>query len=160
MTPVTRSGTLLGCATLAAGVVIAVPAVADPPPDPVSGLVGRLVGHSQDDGRHERRDLGHTYAGDGVLRRGCHDHPYRYVVSVRSGDWTLETFLDDRTGETIASGTYSADSDPRKGRGIFRFCRYSTYAGRFEIRAKLSWYNDAGDHQAWFEPSYFRLRRP
>ena len=162
MTPVTRSGKLLGCAVLAAGVLAAVPAQADPPPDPVSGLVGQVLGHGKDGGQHQRarRELGHTHADDGVLRRGCHNYRYRYVVAVKTNDWTLETFLDDRTGDTIASGAFMADSDPKKGHGIFRFCRYSTYAGTFKIRAKLNWYNDAGGHKGWFEPSYFRLRRP
>ncbi|GAA1159988.1 hypothetical protein [Nocardioides aquiterrae] len=163
MTPVTRSGIVLGCAALAAGVLTAVPVQADPPPDPVSGLVGQVLGHGQKDGgRHQRttNERGHTGARDGVLRRGCHDYPYRYVVAVRSNDWTLETFLDDRTGDTVASGAFAADSDPKKARRTFRFCRYSTYAGKFKIRAKLTWYNDAGEHVAWFEPTYFRLRRP
>jgi hypothetical protein len=162
MTPVTRAGTGLAGAALLAGVLVAVPAVADPPSDPIPGPVGRLLVQPSggDHARRERRDLGHTHAEDGVLRRGCHDYTYRYAIEVRSDDWTLETFLDDRTGETIASGTYSAESDPKKGPGIFRFCRYSTYAGRFTIRAKLSWYNDAGDHHGWFEPSHFWLRRP
>ena len=163
MTPVTRSGKVLGCAVLAAGVLAAVPAQADPPPDPVSGLVGQVLGHgTKDGGQHhrDRRELGHTHADDGVLRRGCHNYHYRYVVSVKTNDWTLETFLDDRTGDTVASGAFMADSDPKRGRAVFRFCRYSTYAGTFKIRAKLNWYNDAGGHKGWFRPSYFRLRRP
>lgn len=163
MTPVTRSGILVGCVALTAGALTAVPAQADPPPDPVSGVVGQLLGHGKKDGgqRHRgHRDYGHTSAQDGILRRGCHNYHYRYVVAVKSNDWTLETFLDDRTGDTIASGAYSADSDPRRGRGVFRFCRYSTYAGKFKIRAKLSWYPDSGDRKTWFEPTYFWLRRP
>jgi hypothetical protein len=153
---------VLGCAALAAGVLTAVPASADPPPDPVSGLVGPLLGQKGDGGRHQRdrSERGHTSAEDGVLRAGCHNHRYRYAVEVRTNDWTLETFLDDRTGDTVSSGTFSSDSDPRRTHSTFRFCRYSTYAGRFKIRAKLTWYNDAGDHTAWFRPSYFRLRRP
>ena len=68
MTPVTRSGKLLGCAVLAAGVLAAVPAQADPPPDPVSGLVGQVLGHGKDGGQHQRarRELGHTHADDGI----------------------------------------------------------------------------------------------
>jgi len=164
MTPVTRSGALLAVATsLAAGGWATVPAAADPPSDPVSGLVGRLAGQHPDGAQRQRptrAELGHTHADDGILRRSCHTYVYRYVVGVRTNDWTLETYLDDRTGDTVASGTYFSDSDPRRSRATFRFCRYSTYAGRFKIRAKLNWYTDAGHHQGWFEPSYFRLRRP
>ena len=166
MTPVTRSGAALTSAVLVVGVLVAAPAAAvqavDPVPDPVPGLVGRLIGPPAGDhhARRTRSDLGHTGAADGVLRPGCHDHRYRYVVAVRSDDWTLETFLDDRTGETVASGAFTADSDPKRARAVFRFCRYSTYAGTFTIRAKLSWYTGTGEHRGWFEPSRFRLRRP
>ena len=162
MTPVTRSGMVLGCAALAVGALTAVPAHADPPPDPVSGLVGQLFGHKGDGGQRQRdrSERGHTSAEDGVLRRGCHNYRYHYVVAVGTDDWTLETFLDDRTHDTVASGAFSADSDPKKGHGVFRFCRYSTYAGRFKIRAKLSWYPGEAEHTAWFRPTYFTLRRP
>ena len=161
MTPVAASGTALAGAALVVGGLTVVPTAAATPPDPVSGLVGRVVGQpSGSPARPDRRDLGHTAARNGVLRSGCHDYHYRYVVAVRSGDWTLETFLDDRTGDTIASGTYIEDSDPRRARKVFRFCRYVTHYGRFTIRAKITWYTDAGEHQRWFEPSHFHLRRP
>jgi hypothetical protein len=162
MTPVTRVSSLLAAAALAAGVLPVVPAVAEQPSDPVSGLVGGLLGQQpQHHERRDRADYGHTSAKDGILRRGCHDYPYRYVVTTPTDDWTLETFLDDRTGETIASGAFNSDSDPARNRTHFRFCRYSTYAGKFTIRAKVHWYGDSGeDHKLWLEPSHFRLRRP
>ena len=163
MTSVTRSSALLAAATLAAGVLAAVPALAGPPPPPPRGGGGGagLVGQPQHHERRDRADYGHTGARDGTLRRGCHDYRYRYVVTTPSDDWTLETFLDDRTGETIASGAYFADSDPaRNRRAVFRFCRYGTSAGTFKIRAKVHWYGGAGqDHKVWLEPSFFRLRR-
>jgi hypothetical protein len=162
MTPVTRVSSLLAAAALAAGVLPVVPAVAEQPSDPVSGLVGGLLGQQpQHHERRDRADYGHTSAKDGILRRGCHDYPYRYVVTAPTDDWALETFLDDRTGETIASGAFNSDSDPARNRTHFRFCRYSTYAGKFTIRAKVHWYGDSGeDHKVWLEPSHFRLRRP
>lgn len=161
MTPVTA---LLATAVTAAGLLTAVPAAADPPSDPVSGLVGELVGRpggeSGDRRREQRRDLGRTHADDGVLRAGCRNYPYRYVLKIRTDDWTLETFLVDRTGETIASGAYAAGPDRKRKTTSFRFCRYNTQPGRFTIRAKLSWYTDSGDHVAWLDRSHFRLRRP
>ncbi len=161
MTSVTRWATLLATTMVAVGTLTAVPALAAQPSDPVSGLVGGLVGESPHHQRRDRADYGHTSAPDGTLRRGCRDYPYRYVVSTPTRDWTLETFLDDRTGETIASNAYFADSDPARDRAHFRFCRYSTYAGRFTIRAKVHWYDGTGgDHKVWLEPSHFRLRRP
>lgn len=160
MTSVTRTRALLAAVLVAASVTTAVPALAGQPSDPVSGLVGGLAGQPSTDERRERADHGFTRAPDGTLRRGCNDYPYRYAVTTPPGEWTLETFLVDRTGETIASGTYSSDGDPRRDRVHFRFCRYSTYAGRFTIRAKVHWYDDAGEHKAWLQPSHFRLRRP
>ena len=159
MTSVTRMRTLLAAALVVASVVTAVPALAGQPTDPISGLVGELAGHSSHE-RRDRADYGHTRAPDGTLRRGCNDYPYRYVVSAPTGEWSLETFLDDRTGETVASGAYWSDGDPKRDRVHFRFCRYSTYAGRFTISAKLLWYNDQGEHKVWLKPSHFRLRRP
>ncbi|GAB6987441.1 hypothetical protein [Nocardioides pyridinolyticus] len=150
----------LATATIAVGLLTAVPAAADPPTDPVSGLVGGLVGPPGDHQRAQRRDLGHTHADDGVLRMGCRNYPYRYVLKIRSNDWSLETFLDDRTEETIASGAYAAGPDRKRMTTSFRFCRYNTVPGRFTIRAKLSWYTDSGSHVAWLKPSHFRLRRP
>lgn len=160
MTPVTRLNALLVATTLAAGVLPAVPALAEQPSDPVSGLVGELVGEPQHE-RRDRADYGRTSAKDGILRRGCRNYAYRYVITTPSNDWTLETFLDDRTGETIASGTYASDVDPARDRTHFRFCRYGAHAGKFKIRAKVHWYGSAGeDHKVWLEPSFFRLRRP
>jgi hypothetical protein len=101
---------------------------------------------------------GHTGAADRQLRDGCHNYRYHYVIKTPTNDWTLETFLVDPTGDTLASGTFLADSDPRRGKGRFRFCRYSTRPGTFTIRAKVHWYDDTA-HKRWFKPSTFRLRR-
>ena len=158
MTPVTLSGAVLA-ALLGAGVLGAVPASAGPPTDQISGLVGELTDPPPRE-RHQERDrsdLGRTHADDGVLRMGCHNYPYRYRLNIRTNDWTLETFLDDRRGETIASGAYAAGPDHKRQRTHFRFCRYNTVPGRFTIRAKLSWYPDSGDRKAWLLPSHFRL---
>jgi len=107
-----------------------------------------------------RADYGHTGAPDGRLRAGCHDYPYRYVVTPPTSDWTLETFLVDRTGDGVGSGAYFSDSDPRRQRAHFRLCRASVHAGRFTIRAKLHWYaGDGTDHLVWLPRSHFRLRR-
>jgi hypothetical protein len=107
-----------------------------------------------------RGDYGHTSAPDGRLRRGCHDYPYRYAVTPPTSDWTLETFLTDRTGDGVASDAYFSDSDPRRDRAHFRMCRYAVHAGRFTIRARLHWYSSDGtDHLVWLPRSHFRLHR-
>ena len=102
---------------------------------------------------------GPTSARDGEPRDGCHDYRYRYVVKTPTNDWLLETFLVDPRGEMIATGVLSSDSEPRRGGARFRFCRYTTRAGVFTIRAKVHWYDGAGEHLRRFDPSRFRLRR-
>ncbi len=106
-------------------------------------------------------EYGRTAAPDGTLRKGCHNYGYRYEVATPTNDWTLETFLRDPTGEGVASGAFLSDSDARAQQARFRLCRYATRPGRFTIRALLTWYGDLGEeHQAWLEPTRFRLKRP
>jgi hypothetical protein len=135
MTPVTLLGSLLATVVVLGGGTVA----------PADGAT--------------TSSYGRTHADDGRLRDGCHNYRYHYVVSTPTDDWTLETFLVDRTGETIASGAFLSDSDPNRGGARFRFCRYSTRAGVFTIKAKVHWYNGSEEHVAHFKPSHFRLRR-
>lgn len=134
MTPVTLLGRVLATVVLAGGLAA-----------PAAGAT--------------TSSYGHTHADNGRLRTSCHNYRYHYVVSTPTNDWTLETFLVDRTGETIASGAFFSGSDPRRGDPRFRFCRYSTRAGKFTIRAKVHWYDGSEGHQAFFTPSHFWLRR-
>ena len=108
----------------------------------------------------EARSYGHTGAPDRILRSGCHGYRYHYVVKPPTNDWVLETFLRDPRGETIASNAFSSDSEPKRGHGHFRFCRWNTKPGRFTIRAKLTWYRGYAEHKVWLDPSHFRLRLP
>lgn len=112
-------------------------------------------------GPAEARSVGHTWAADGTLRSGCHNYRYHYVIDTPTNDWTLETFLKDPDGQGLASGTFFADSDPRRNTSAyFRFCRYSTRVGVFTIKAKVHWYGAyGGDHVRWLKPSHFRLSR-
>jgi hypothetical protein len=114
---------------------------------------------------------GRTSAHDRVLRHGCHTYRYHYVVDAPTHDWTLETFLVDRTGETVSSNALSSDSEPERGYRHFGLCRWNTVPGRFTIRAKLIWYRKPSEreqllgeapkgHRAWFKPSHFRMHRP
>jgi hypothetical protein len=152
MTPVTRLGRTVAAATLVAGLGSGV----------LGDLLGGLLGGPPDqEPARDRSSYGHTSAPDGLLRAGCHGYRYRYRVTAPSDDWTLETFLRDPTGDSLASGGFMSDSDPRRGTGSFRFCRYATRPGKFTIRAKLHWYGPYGeDHKVRLEPSHFHLRRP
>ena len=47
--------------------------------------------------------FGRLWAADKVLREGCHNYRYQYVVRPPTNDWSFETFLHDPSGETIAS---------------------------------------------------------
>jgi len=151
MTPVTRLGRTLAAATLVAAVGSGV----------IGDVLDALLGGPPHQGApRDRSSYGHTNAPDGVLRSGCHNYRYRYVVTTPTNDWTLETNLRDPTGDDIASGVFASDSDPRRGRPHFRFCRNVTRSGKFTIRAKVHWYGYYGqDHVVWLEPSHFRLSR-
>lgn len=102
---------------------------------------------------------GHTGSPDRVLRHGCHNYRYHYVVKAPTNDWTLETFLVDPRREKLSSGAFASESDPRRGHGHWRICHTTTRPGTFKIKAKLTWYNGYDGHKVWFKPSYFRLRR-
>lgn len=166
MTAVTRITACLAGAGLGLGLLVAPATAAPAPADPVTGLLGALVGqsspaHGGQTATRQRSSYGRTSAPDGTLRSGCHNYRYGYRVRPPTGDWTLETFLRDRTGDGIASGVFISGTDPRAQHTHFRFCRYSTVAGRFTIRALMHWYGPTGaDHQVWLEPSHFRLSRP
>ncbi|MBB3044064.1 hypothetical protein [Nocardioides soli] len=145
MTQVTRATACLAAAGVTVG-LLGAPGRAEPTP-------------AEPGAPHERSSYGSTHAPDGVLRKGCRGYAYRYTVTPPTGDWTLETFLRDPTGDSVASGAFMSDSDPATRRSTFDLCRYNTRPGRFTIRALLHWYDDEGGHRVWLEPSRFRLRR-
>ncbi len=64
-------------------------------------LVGALVAPAN--AGHIR--YGRLWAADKVLREGCHNYRYQYVVRPRTNDWLFETFLHAPSGRTIASNT-------------------------------------------------------
>jgi hypothetical protein len=125
----------------------------------VAALVGLVLGAAPATATATTSEYGHTRSKDRVLKYGCNNYRYTFVVKAPTDDWTLETFLKDPDGETLASGTFSSDSEPNKGHGRFRICRNSTRPGKFTIKAKLVWYRGYEEHQARFDPSHFRLRR-
>lgn len=104
-------------------------------------------------------EYGHTGARDRVLRPSCHNYRYHFVVKAPTNDWTLETFLIDPTGDTLASGAFSSESEDNRDHGHFRICQFNTRPGRFAIRAKLTWYRGSDGHVVWFKRSHFRLYR-
>lgn len=164
MTPVTRTAAALASAGLAVSVLV-VPASAAEPSDPVSGLVGQLFAppatSTTPTSPRAETAAGSAWAPDGVLRRGCRDYPYRYAISTPTDEWTLEVFLRDRDGRSLASGTFISDSDPAERAARFRFCRYSTRPGWFTIRSLVHWYDaDGAGHRQWLDQTRFRLRRP
>lgn len=164
MTWATHTASALATTVLALG-LLAVPASAETPSDPVSGLVGGLLGPpaaaTPAAARAGTAPSGSAWAPDGVLRRGCRDYPYRYAIGTPTDEWTLEVFLRDRDGRSLGSGTFISDHDPRERSARFRFCRFSTRPGWFTIRALLHWYESNGaGHRVWLDETRFRLRRP
>ena len=127
------------------------------------GLLGAAAQPAQaaDQARQHRQYAawGHTGAPDRVLRRNCHFYRYHYVVTPPTDTWGLETFLVDRRGQTVASGARTSSADPEKGQDSFRICRANTVAGRFHIRAKVSYRDGYDVHEGWLKPSTFTLSR-
>ena len=112
-------------------------------------------------------DFGRAWRDDGVLRPGCKDYGFRYRVRPKSHDWMLELFLVDPDGKGLGTVPKDSDIDPKRGRGTFEICRYTTRPGRFKIRGKLTIYQEGsglpGDESTttkkWIKPARFRLRR-
>jgi len=105
-------------------------------------------------------DFGRMWRDDGVLRASCHNYKYQYKVKPPKPDWALETFLVDSTGETINSGGFISDVDPKRGTGTFRFCRYNTTPGKFKIKGHLFWRVSSTEEKSrWVKPGFFRLRK-
>jgi hypothetical protein len=109
---------------------------------------------------------GHITAPDRALLPGCHQYRYHYVVKPPSGDWLLETWLDDPRGKPRGSGDLAPGSDPKRGHARFGICRATVVPGRFTIRARLTWYTPGMlptdppvKHKRWFRPARFRLHR-
>ncbi|MDF1604156.1 hypothetical protein [Nocardioides sp. YIM 152315] len=171
MATVTRIVACLAAAGVTTGLIAGVPAHAEPRRSPVDALapllgplIGPLIGPAPEPAPEPspprtRDSYGNTDAPDGVLRRGCRNYRYSYTVTAPTGEWTLETFLRDPTGDSIASGAFISDADPSTAGARFRFCRSGTRPGRFTIRAKLIWFDHEGEHPVWLEPSRFRLTR-
>jgi hypothetical protein len=113
--------------------------------------------------------FGRLWAADKVLREGCHDYRYQYVVRPATNDWMFETFLHAPSGRTIASNTMDSSANPKRGAHHFRFCNDVTRPGRFKISGKLTWrtcndlpgpLNECTKHVRWVQPGFFRMRRP
>lgn len=105
-------------------------------------------------------DFGRMWRADGVLRPSCHNYKYHYKVTPPKPNWSLETFLVDPRGETIASGALDSAIDPKRGTARFRFCRYNTTHGRFKLRGKLTYDDGYDQFVKWVKPGYFRLHKP
>jgi len=113
--------------------------------------------------------FGRLWAGNKVLREGCHGYRYQYVVRPPTQGWLFETFLHAPSGRTIASNTMDNKANPRRGSNHFRFCNDVARPGRFKITGKLSWKTCNGlpgpaqecvRHVRWVKPGHFRMRRP
>ena len=56
--------------------------------------------------------FGRLWAADKVLREGCHNYRYHYVVRPPTNDWAFEMFLHAPSGRTIASNTMDTRGQP------------------------------------------------
>jgi hypothetical protein len=101
-----------------------------------------------------------VWSRDGVLRKGCPGHRYRYAVRVPSGDsWSLEVYLVNRRGRTVAMDYKIKGGDPKEGRGRFQFCSQNMRPGRYKVKALLIWSHYSDEYREWAKPRTIRLRR-
>ncbi len=102
-----------------------------------------------------------VWSRDGVLRKGCPGHRYRYAVRVPAGDsWSLEIYLVNRRGRIKATDYKIKGGDPKQGRGKLQFCSQNMRPGRHKVRALLIWSHYSDEYREWAEPRIIRLRRP
>lgn len=129
-----------------------------------AGLFGAASGPASADVADDLHSLEHHPASgavrspDGVLGKGCQSHRYRYRVNADDSDWSLELFLVDPDGETVANGYEWKGHDPARGHGRFEYCAQPTRAGTFTVRARLTW-DDGAYHEKWLKKRTIRLRR-
>jgi hypothetical protein len=103
-----------------------------------------------------------VWSRDGVLKKGCPGHRYRYAVEAPTGNgdsWALEVYLV-RHGRIKAMGYQVSGADPQKGRGKFQFCSQNMRPGRYKVKAQLIWSHYSDEYRLWAKPRTIRLRRP
>jgi hypothetical protein len=124
---------------------------------PLGALPATTGAAAADDGEATAK----VWSGDGVLRAGCPGHGYRYAVRVPSGDsWSLEIYLVNRRGRTVAMDYQVKGGDPRKGKGRLQFCSQNMRPGRYKVKALLIWSHYSDEYHEWATPRTIRLRRP
>lgn len=104
-----------------------------------------------------------VWSRDGVLRRGCPGHRYRYAVQAPTGNgdsWALEVYLVNRRGRIKAMDYKIMGGDPQVGRGRLQFCSRNMRPGRYKVKALLIWSHYSDEYQLWAKPRIIRLRRP
>lgn len=102
-----------------------------------------------------------VWSRDGVLRKGCPGHRYRYAVRVPAGDsWSLEIYLVNRRGRIKAMDYKIKGGDPKQGRGRLQFCSQNIRPGRYKVKALLIWSHYSDEYREWAKPRVIRLRRP
>ena len=123
-------------------------------------VAGALIAPASGSHDPRYRHWGSTDGRNAVLRFGCNNYKYTYVINPPDREWSAELFLDDPTGETLASAAFDNFSEPKRGSATWRICKPSTRPGRFKIRMKITTYVSSQDFRVgWVEPSYFRLRK-
>lgn len=100
---------------------------------------------------------GSTSASDQVLKPGCRHYHYRFVIEPPGDNWAAETFLIGPNGTKISSGALLAPSDPSPGKAVFRLCRASLVAGKYQIRMKITYKEGYDKFEGFAKPSHFRL---
>jgi len=110
----------------------------------------------------EVRRMGRVAAPDGVLGRGCSEHAWTYSVRPPAGsdNWSIEVFIKDADGRTVASSLLMSGQDGTSGRRTSGICRSGTRAGTFTITGRLTYTDYPHSYDGWLTGSRFTLRAP
>jgi hypothetical protein len=90
-------------------------------------------------------EWGTVTGASGVLKRGCHSYTFSYTVTPPEGIWALEVFVTGPGFKHVAAGAFLDGYDPASGTGSYKLCQPTVRYGRFQIEAKISVDDGAGN---------------
>jgi hypothetical protein len=113
------------------------------------------------DGLPVHPEWGSITGQGGVLKRGCHQYAFSYVIAPPEGIWAIEVFVSGPGFKHLAASAFLDGYDPESGSGRYKLCRVTTRYGRFTIEAKVS-VDDGSGHltEGRLPGDSYRLRRP
>lgn len=103
---------------------------------------------------------GSVNAKNAVLKRGCRNYSYRYVVDAPTkGDWDLSVRIM-RKGRVVWFGYLYEGPSPEAGVARFRLCSSQVRPGRYRLEAVVSVQDGREVTESELPVDTFKLRKP